>query len=193
MVWYKLKIGNYEVKYTPLSAEIKEYPYCDKDGNIIKKVIPTKTEEQKTFYVDEKGNKHNIAFRLIKGKARAKLDKTKEINNFLEVKEIEVEDLLTEKFYICNSPLLLEKLKEEKKALKFAFTNGNGFKVFMGYLHTSKLYEDVLFMSLGQTQKSILIQNVLSQLENQKEKKSIEVVIMGVNKATTEELLEITQ
>lgn len=191
MVWCKLKIGNYEIRYTPLSAEIKEFPYCDKDGNILKKVIPQKTDEVKTFFIDDKGNKHNTAFRLIKGMARAKLDKTKEVNKYIEVSNEEVEDLLAEKIYICDCPLLLEKLQQSGEAIKFAFTNGNGFKVYLAYLHTSNLYPNVLFMSLGLTQKSKLISEKLELLQNQQQKKVIEVVVMGVNKATTEELLEI--
>src|SRR3989304_2305881 len=92
MVFYKLRIGNYEVRYTPLSPE------------------------------------------------------TKEVTNFIEVKNNEVEDLLTEKVYVMDCPLLFEKLQKEKKALKFAFSNGNGFKVYLAYVHISNLYPDILFM-----------------------------------------------
>lgn len=51
MVWYKLKIGNYEARYTPIKAEVKDFPYCDKDGNLLTKVIPPKTQSQKTFFI----------------------------------------------------------------------------------------------------------------------------------------------
>jgi hypothetical protein len=192
MVFYKLKIGNYEVRYTPISAEVKEYPYCDKEGNLLKKVIPFKPNEVKTYYIDNNGNKYETAFRLIKGVARAKLDKTKEVNNFIEVKNNEVEDLLTERQYIVDSPLLLEKLQKDKKAIKFAFSNGNGFKVYLAYIHTSNLYPDLLFMSLGQAQKSVLINKIVEQLKNKKTQDKTELIVMGVNKATTDELLEIT-
>lgn len=192
MVWYKLRIGNYNLRYTPINAEIKEFPYCDKDGNILKKVIPQKSAEYKTYFIDSKGNRQETAFRLIKGKARAKLDKTKEVNNFIEVKNNEVEDLLTERFYVVDCPLLFEKLKKEKKALKFAFSNGNGFKVYLAYIHSSSLYPDILFMSLGQAQKSILIKEAIEQIQNQDAKRTTELIVMGVNKATTEELLELT-
>lgn len=191
MVFYKLKVGNYEIRYTPLKAEVREFPFCDKDGNLLKKVIPPKPAEMKTFFVDNAGNSHAVAFRLIKGQARAKLSKTKEVNNFIEVKNSEVEDLLTEKFYVCDCALLLEKLQKERKALKFGYTAGNGYKVYLAYLHTSELYPDLLFMSLGQAQKSKLITEIVGQMKNQEKKRIVEQVVMGVNKASVDELLEI--
>lgn len=192
MVWYKLKVGNFDLKYTPIKPAVKEFSFCDKDGKTLMKVIPPKKDEFKTYFVDEEGNKHTQAFRLINGVARAKLDKTKEVNKFLEVDKSEVEDLLTENFYVVNCPLLLEKLQKSKKALKFAFTNGRGFKVYLGYIHTSELYKDVLFMSLGRGQKSALIKEIVGELENQTAKQSIEVTIMGVDKAKAEDLIELT-
>jgi len=191
MTWYKLRIGNFELRYTPLKIEIQDFPYCNKDGEILKRVVMPRTQEQKPYFLDSKGDKYDFAFRLIKGIARAKLDKTKEVKNFFEVDSNEVEDLLTEKVYIIDCPLLLEKLQKENTALKFAFSNGNGFKVYLAYVHTSKLYKDILFMSLGTAQKSKLIKEVINQMKNQKAQKLTEITILGINKATAEELLTI--
>ena len=192
MVFYKLKVGKFDLRYTPLKATTKEFPFCDKDGKELTKVIPPKTQENKTYFVDGEGNKHTQAFRLIKDKPMAKLSKTKEVNNFLEVDGGEIEDLLTEKVYVVDCPLLLEKLRAHKKAFKFAFTNGNGFKVLLAYVHTSKLYKDILFMSMGTAQKSTLIAEVVKQMDNQTATKEIELTIMGVNKAKVEDLIELT-
>jgi hypothetical protein len=192
MVFYKLRVGNYEVRYTPLKLTAKDFPYCDSEGNILNK-IELHTPRPKTEYVNlTTGEKHTEVFRLINGLARAKISKTKEVNNFLQVNKNEVEDLLIEKVYVVDSPLLLEKLQQEKKAFKFAFSNGNGFKVYLAYIHTSELYKNVLFMSLGQAQKSTLIKEVLEQIQNSKAQRETEMIISGVNKATCEELLELT-
>ena len=191
MVFYKLRIGNYELRYTPLKADIKEFSYCNKDGEILTKIIPPKTQEVKTYFVDSKGNKYDTAFRLIKGLPRAKLSKTKEVNNFVEVKSKEVEDLLTERFYFVDCPLLFDKLQSEKKALKFCFSNGNGYLVYLAYIHTSELYPDCLFMSCGRTQKSNLIKDIIGVIQNQKQVRVLETEVMGINRATAEELLEI--
>jgi predicted XRE-type DNA-binding protein len=187
MVWYKLKVGLFDLKYTPLKAETKEFPYCDKDGNILKKVINRGT----SHFIDDKGNKQVKSYRLIKGKAMDKLSKTKEVSKYIEVNNKEVEDLLAEKIYFVDCPLLFNELKESGKALKFAFTNGNGFKVFKAYIHLSKLYPNMLFMSLGLAQKSELLNSIKEQLSTQN-KKQIEISVSEVDKASVEDLLEIT-
>lgn len=128
---------------------------------------------------------------MIKGQPRAKLSKTKEVNNFIEVKNKEVEDLLTEKFYFVDCPLLLEKLKAEKKAFKFAITMGNGYKVYLAYIHISELYKDCLFMSCGSAQKSNLIKDIIGVIQNQKQQHRLEIDVLEVNRATVEDLLEI--
>ena len=173
-----MRVGNYELRYTPLKADVKDFPYCNKDGELLNKVIPPKPQEVKTYFVDSNGNKYDSAFRLIKGQPRAKLSKTKEVNSFVNVDTKEVEDLLTEKFYFVDCPLLLEKLRAEKKAIKFAFTNGNGYAVYLAYIHTSNLYPNCLFMSLGTAQKSKLITEMIGVVQNQQQKKQLEVELI---------------
>jgi len=187
MVWYNLQVGKYQIKYTPLKAETKEYPYCDKDGNPVKKVMPVNKE--KSYFIDDKGTKTFNAFRLINGNPRAKLSKTKEVSVFKEVDKNEVEDLLIEKQYLVDCSYLLEDLKTTGKCLKFGFTNGNGYKVFKAYIHRSNLYKDLLFMSLGITQKSEIIQNLKEVMKNKTE--DLQITIDGVDKAKVEDLIEI--
>lgn len=189
MVWYNLRIGQYNLKYTPLKAEVKIFPYCDKDGNILKKVLPTNKE--KSYFIDDKENKHDTAFRLINDKPFSKLTKTKETDNFKEVDLKEVENLLIEKTYIVDSKFLLNDLKESNKALKFGFTNGNGFKVYLGYIHTSILYPNLLFMSLGISLKSDLIKDIKELMNEKNKAEEITLIINGIDKAKVEDLIQI--
>ena len=188
MVWYNLQIGKYNIKYTPLKSKTQDYPYCDKEGNALTKHIEGKRE---SYFLDDKGNKHLQAFRLVNGKPLAKLDKTKIVNAFKEVESNEVEDLLIEKQYLVDCDFLLEELQNTGKALKFGFTNGNGFKVFKAYIHSSNLYKGLLFMSLGTTQKSEIIKDIKEVMKNKSKVEKINLTIQGVDKAKVEDLIEI--
>lgn len=175
------------MKYTGIKPPIQIFPKCDENG----KIIEEKKEDKKpSSYMDRKFK--GQIFRLINGKARAKLSRTKEIDNFLIVDSREIDDLLCERFYVVNCPLLLEKLKKEKKAWKFAFSFGNGFKVYLAYIHTSELYKDVLFMTMGTAQKSNLIKEIVEDIKSKEGVRTFEVDVMGVNRATPEELLQLT-
>ena len=82
-------------------------------------------------------------------------------------------------------------LKANNKVLKFGFTNGNGFKVFLAFIYINPLYPDMLFMALGNSKKSEIIKQI-KELQNQKDKlKSVDISIQGINKAKVEDLIEI--
>lgn len=188
MVWYNLKIGSWTLKYCALNPIEKEYPYCDSEGKELKKVSG---KFEKGFFVNETGQKCDSAFRLINNKPYAKLSKTKEVNNYKEVGVGEVEDLLQERVYLVESDLLLNELQETGKALKFGFTNGNGFKVYKAYIYPSKIYKGYLFMSLGTTQISELITEIDEVKSQQKKAQQVMIQIQGVNRASVEELIQI--
>jgi len=189
MVWYNLKIGIWNIRFTGLNPIEKEYPYCDKDGNELKKVSG---KFEKGYFINEKTNeKHDTAFRLINGKPFAKLQKTKEVKAYKEVELSEVEDLLLERQYLVECDTLLNDLLASGKALKFGFTNGNGFKVFKAYLYPSQIYKGFLFMSCGTTQISELVREVIDENQQKKKLQSIELSIQGVNRASVEELIQI--
>lgn len=187
--WYNLRVGSWNLKYTPLNPIEKEYPYCDKDGNILSKVAG---KFEKGYFLNEKsGEKVETAFRLIKDKPMAKLSKTKETTLFKEVDISEVEDLLVERQYLVENDILLRELGDSGKALKFGFTNGNGFKVFKAYIYPSKIYEGYMFMSLGTTQISELIKEIADDKAKNEKLKKIEITIQGINKAKVEDLIEL--
>ena len=188
MVWYNLKVGSWNLKYTALNPIEKEYPYCDSEGKVLEKVTG---KFEKGYFLNSNGEKVDSAFRLINNKPYAKLQKTKEVTNYKEVDIKEVEDLLQERVYLIENDNLLEELKATGKALKFGFTNGNGFKVYKAYIYPSKLYSGYLFMSLGTTQISELIMAIDEVKAQKKEAEQISVTIQGVNRASVDELIAI--
>jgi len=107
----------------------------------------------------------------------------------IEIKE--VEDLLTESVYLVECDNLLNELNESGMALKFGFTNGNGYKVSKAYVYPSKIYKGYLFMSLGRTQISELIGEIDSIKNDIKKAKQITATIQGINRASVEELIAI--
>jgi len=190
MVFYNLKIGSWSVRYTPLNPiEREEYPICDFEGTLLNKLSG---KYEKAIYTNPKTNeKVNEVFRLINNKPYAKLQKTKEVSNYKEVEIGEIEDLLQERVYLVESDLLLKELLTTEKALKFGFTNGNGFKVYKAYIYPSKIYKGYLFMSLGTTQISEIIREIDEVKQAKKKMEQIEISIQGINRARVEDLIQI--
>jgi hypothetical protein len=188
MVFYKLKIGQYDTEVSPLNPKKNEFEDCDKDGNVLVKNAGTYTKG--TFYNKITGEEHTTAFKLIRGKAMAKLSKTKEVSNFKEVDVREQDDLIIEKEYLMKGDWLLKELKTTGKGLKFAYTSGNGYKVYFAYVKPHPIYTDYLSMVLGTTMKSELIEGLMkAEEEKAKVKTCIEAV--GVDTAKVEDLLEL--
>jgi len=189
MVWYDLKVGTFNLKYTPLKPRVIDFPYCDSEGNILKRMVEGKG---KTFFLNEETEeKHTTAFKLVNEKPLAKLQKTKEVNVYKEVDRKEVSDLIVEKEYLIESDNLLTDLQNSGKALKFGFTFGNGFKVYKAYIHTNELYKGFLFMSVGTTQKSEIIKDIAEELNHNKKLKETELVVSGIERAKVEDLIQI--
>lgn len=188
MVFYNLRIGNFFVKYTPLKSREISFPYCDKDGKVLQRVVEGKG---KVYFIDNDGNKSENSFRLINNKVMAKLSRTTEVSNYKEVNNEEVEDLLTEKCYYVDCDVLLQDLKDSDRALKFGFTFGNGFKVYKAYIHTSKLYPNCLFMSCGTTQKSEVLSEIAEIKKQSKKAQQIDLTISGIERAKVEDLIQI--
>jgi hypothetical protein len=188
-LWYNLKVGSWIIKYTALNPTEKEYPYSDANGNELKKISG---KFEKGYFVNEATQeKFDTAYRLINGKPYAKLQKTKEVKTYKEVELSEVEDLLQERVYLVEADSLLEELNATGKALKFGFTNGNGFKVYKAYLYPSKIYKNYLFMSLGTTQISEIITEIDEVKAQKKKAEQITATIQGINRASVEELIQI--
>jgi len=190
MVFYNLRVGSFNVRYTPLKPIAKEFSSCNNNGDVLKKVIE---KSAITYYVDDKGIKYDgdRVFKLINNKPMAKLKKTKEVDVYKEVELSEVNNLLIEKEYFVECDSLYSELKASGKALKFAFTFGNGYKIYFGYIHTNPLYDGFLFMSCGTTFKSDLLKEITSSQKLKKKSEQVDLVIQGVDRAKVEDLISL--
>ena len=187
MVWYNLKIGNWTARITPINPKKEQFSDCDKDGNILNRVSGTYT---KGHYEDDKGQKHETAFKLIKGNPRAKFTKTKEVNVFKEVDLKECDDLIIERQYLIECDGLLDDLKASGKALKFGYTSGNGYKIYYAYIKPSN-YDGFLEMYLGTTNKHEVILEIIDGIKATNKVKQITATLEGVERAKVEDLIEL--
>lgn len=191
MVWYNLRVGSWNLKYTGLSPIEKKYPYCDNEGN---ELTFKKGKFESGYFEDSNGQKHDTAFRLINGKPKAKISKTKETDNYREVDRAEVDDLIIEKQYVVENDNLYQNLKDSGKSLKFGMALGGGgkfgsVKVYYAYIHTSDLYEGFLFMSLGTTKKSEQLEQLGQEITQNKKLAQLNLAISGIDKAKVEDLI----
>ena len=130
VMWYDLRVGSWKAKITPIKTEVvNDYPNVDKDGNEVKWV---KGNTTRGYFVDKDGNKVEDTFKLVNGKVRAKLEKTKETQKFKEVDITEVKDVIPKLYYYVECEELQKHLTENK-AVKFAYSSGNGYKAYYGY------------------------------------------------------------
>ena len=192
MVWFNISIGKHRAKYVPLNPQENDYPYCDENGNILTKVSG---KFEKGYFEDDKGNKHEKSFRLINGKASAGFTgRIKELN-IKETPIEEAEDLLIEKEFLIECETLYDELIEKNKAYLSAGYFGNGYKAYKLVITPSKLYKGFCNMKAGTTQKSEIIKEVVSELEETKKLKQrladVELTIQKVQKVNVEDLIKI--
>jgi len=142
-MWYDLRIGNWKCKITPIKQPKKEYENVDENGEPLKRVSGSYT---KGHFEKSDGTIVEKAYKLINNKVVDKLTKTKEVVVYKEVDRKEVNNLISETYYYVDSEELKEELKSSGKALKFAYTNGNGFKIYIAYI---TLFGNALIMCCG--------------------------------------------
>lgn len=194
MVWFDLQIGNKKVKYTPLNPQIEEYPYCDEQGNKLKRI--SGKVEKGYFINEETGEKVDKAFRLINGKASAGFKgKIKEVENPQYVEKAESEDLLTEKEFLVESESLYNELQEKGQAIVFPAWFGNGYRAYKVYIVPSELYKGFCIMKCGRGLKSEIIQGIVGSLAEHRKLKDklaeVELTIQKVNQAKIEDMIKI--
>ena len=194
MVWYNLTIGEFVGKYTALNPIVEEHESCDEDGNILKKVSG---KFEKGYFINEKTEeKHDKAFKLVKGKASSGFKgRIKEVENPIYVEGGESEDLLVEKEFLLDCPKLSEKLNAENKEIVFGGWFGNGFKAYKVYVTPSKLYKGFCIMKGGRGQKSQVLGGLISGVADMNDLKSklesVELTIQKVNKLQVADLITI--
>lgn len=148
MRYIEISIGGYQAKITKVSGtpliEISE-GYVDKDGKELTEEVISKRE---SVWKDKEGRIIEEKFKLVNGRVMNKFKLTKEIpkERVKEVDKTEAYDLITENIYLVDCEPLREKLQDEDKALKFHFSNGNGYKIYIAYVTT---FKEELVMYLG--------------------------------------------
>jgi len=193
-MWNNIQIGKFKVKYTSLEVPEKKYPYCDENGNVLKKVSG---KFEKGHYLNEaNGEKVDKAFKLINGKASSGfVGRIKNIENPIEISRDEVEDLLIEKEYLVENEELYKELESKNKAYKFGGWFGNGYKAYRVYVYPSKLYKGFCIMACGRGQKSEVIKGLIEELNEDNSMKQkiadFEKELTNVNKVKVEELIQI--
>ena len=189
MVWHDLRVGSWNCKITPLNPLEQEFEDVNEEGVKLKKIAGNYI---KGYFIDEaKGQRYDKGYKKINGKVVDKLSKTKETNNYREVERADADDLIVEHEYLVENDELLKDLKSSGKALKFAYCNGNGYKVYMAYIVTSDLYEGLLFMKCGRTFKSTLIMQLQEVKAKEKMLKEIEMITKRVDRAKVEDLITL--
>lgn len=148
MKYTEINVAGYPLKIVKVNGNpLIEIPegYVDADGNELKEEVLSKRE---SHWKNADGSIVEQKFKLIKGKVMAKFKLTKDIpkDRVKEVDKTEAYDLITESIYKVDCEPLREKLQDSDKALKFHFSMGNGFKVYIAYLTT---FRDELLMYLG--------------------------------------------
>jgi len=191
--WFNLQLGNKNIKYTPLSPQIKEYQDCDENGNILKRVSGSITKGH--FVNEETGQIQDKAFKLINGKASAGFTgKIKEVPNPSYVEKSESEDLLTEKEFLVESDNLFNELTEKNQAVRFNGWFGNGYKAYKIYVVPSELYRGFCIMKCGRGLKSEIIGEIVGSLKDYRALKEklaeIESTIQNVNKTKVDDLID---
>ncbi|MHA1383246.1 MAG: hypothetical protein ACTSR3_05775 [Candidatus Helarchaeota archaeon] len=186
MVWYNLQIGNFQAKYTKLEKKREKFVDCDENGNILnKEFIPSKT-----IYRNKSGNEvlRGEVYKLIDGKARRKLKKTKfipfEEKNFVSIQELP--NLIIEQYYLVDCIGLRQEIVKRKKLYKAVFTSGNGFKLYECYFVPFKKY---LLMVLGWGRITEQIKELLGDYVSLTEKER--AYEDEVERVSEEELLKI--
>jgi hypothetical protein len=190
MRWTDLKVGNWNVKITPITDEKESYPRCDAAGNILK-YEPGKL--QRGTYVNEAtGEKFDTAFYLIDGQPSQGFERTKEVleGEYKEVDLAEAEDLKENHLYLVECDALFEELNSSEKCLKFWFSNGKTSQ-YLAYLTPSKKYGEskLLFMKLGTTQISKKIESYFEGKEQQAKLKQISMTVQGIAKTKLKKAL----
>lgn len=186
MVWFNIEFSKWgNLKYTPLNPIEVEYPPCDANGNILKKVSG---KFDKGYFINEAtGEKLEKAYKLVNGKASDGFKgRIKEVNKFAEVEMEEVSNLLIEKEFIAVNQKMYDELIQSGKAIKFRGFFGNGFKSYKCYISPNPLYKGFLDIRVGTTDKSEILKEVVRDLDEtnrlQDRLKEIDLGISKVNK-----------
>jgi len=172
------EFGSIEFQSFGIDRERAELPLCDIDGKAVSRV----SEASAKFHFENAEGKtieKDQVYRLdSKGQVVRKLTKTKTIKKHSVCPSVEAQDLLKEHYYqlVSDTPSakrLMDFLTKEDKALKFVYSNGNGYKAYIGYLIA---FQGVFVMELGLGYLSEQIKKEASFIHKEERKGQLELV-----------------
>ena len=123
-------LRTHRCKLYPLKIDKINLPDCDTSGKPLNKISGS-FKKAKYFYEDKK-EYTGTPYKLIKGQARAKFKRTKEIPNAVWYDEDKiVNDLITERYFFVDCDTLKDEFEEHyKQALYFVFSFGKGYQIW---------------------------------------------------------------
>lgn len=171
------EFGTIQFQYENIDKDRQEFPLCDINGNEVKKIAE---QQAKSHFENKKGEvipKEQV-YRIVNGKVARKFSKTKDILKYEIVPKVEAHDLLKEHYYqlvssTASAQRLMDYLSREDRALKFSFSNGNGYKKYQAYLLD---YGGVFVMMLGYGYLTEQIHKEMVFESREEKKKMLEIV-----------------
>jgi len=197
-MYFKLKLGEWDLRITPLEADEPKYPACDDKKNVLKWIAG---KLQKGYFINEKtGQRFDKACKLVNGKVVTEFkSRMLEQKKYFEVADAEADDLIVKHTYLVEPSEIADKLysylSKNKKSLKFGYNAGKGWKGFRTYMFCSRLFKGCLEMTCGNGQKSQLIKAKIADAETEKAAKealkNINLNISNVNSVAVEDLIAL--
>jgi len=183
--WTELKVNGRPLLITPMKPETKKFNDCTPDGKPL-----TKKQEQKSIYkhLTPDGKEYTgDKLKLVNGEPKRKLTKTKEVKTVGTMPLTEVHQYDGEFFYVKADENLLQELLKSEKAWTFAFSNGNGFKVYKAILYPFS--DKTLVLKICQVNVAKKVAEIEEGLQAGKELESIQEELEAGEMAKADELL----
>jgi hypothetical protein len=188
MVFFSIRVGTYNIRYSPFSEDDETYPICDKDKNVLEYVKGTNV---RGYYVNPTTKeKVENTFMLVNGEPKDKFEKTKETDRFKIVENQEANDLVNPKMYLVECDRLKEELRTSGKSLKFGFSNGGKSKPYFAIICLNPIF-NTLEMWISKTKKSEQYTEYTNGLQDKAKLKEMTLMIDGIDKAKVEDLIEL--
>jgi len=187
MSWYGLTILTdnrvFEGRITAIKKDRAMFQSCDEDGNILEEEIPKNINHERTALLQQ------YKYKLINGKAKAKLKRTKVINSLKLVDLNEVTTMIIESYFYLDNEDLRQYLLEKGKAIYTHFTAGNGFKVYEAYITP---YKNWLIMICGFGRlDEVILDKIADRIPSHEMKKILDTQVERVSEAELFEAVEI--
>lgn len=178
----------FDCRIAHIQKERFNFKDVDEEGNeVFKTFKPMEVRYYKNEAKKEEISKSDV-YKLVDGKVRNKLKRTKEIKNFKLVNPEEAKDLIIEQYYLVDCEALREYLIKKNKIISCIYSFGNGFKIYECYITPYKT--NYLIMVLGFGRITEQIKELTANQLTEEQKRRIEED-SNVKRAETEMMLAV--